>query len=136
MRKLFVWVLIGGVVLGVALVRLAPTDAARWHVPVAFTSDQDMPSGAVRVIPGDAADLQRLQDVALQSPRTEVLAGDVDSGMITFVTRSRWVGFPDFTTVQEVDGMLRMHARLRFGKADLGVNRARLQGWIRQLARG
>ena len=36
-------------------------------------------------------------------------------------------GFPDYTTVQHTGDQLKLFARLRFGKSDLGVNRKRLE---------
>ena len=53
--------------------------------------------------------------------------------MITYVTRSRLIGFPDYTTVEAKDGMVTVFARLRFGRSDLGVNRRRVEGWIKAL---
>ena len=48
------------------------------------------------------------------------------------------MGFPDFTTVSMVaslDGAQPvLFARQRFGEGDQGVNRARVEGWLAQLA--
>ncbi|WP_298835619.1 DUF1499 domain-containing protein [uncultured Roseobacter sp.] len=108
-------------------VRLAPDDPARWHQPVASDSDQDMPGGAIRVIPAEPDALAQA-DVYLQTlPRTTRLAGSAEEGMVTYVTRSRVFGFPDYTTLQYNNGTLRAYARLRFGVSDLGVNRGRLE---------
>jgi len=58
--------------------------------------------------------------------------------MCALQTRSRLWGFPDYTTVvaTEHEGapVLMIHARLRFGKADLGVNKARVQAWLAQMS--
>jgi uncharacterized protein (DUF1499 family) len=35
--------------------------------------------------------------------------------------------------VRQDGDMLQIHGRLRFGKSDLGVNAARIDGWLRQL---
>jgi uncharacterized protein (DUF1499 family) len=73
--------------------------------------------------------------VALATPRTRLLAGSVATGKLTYVTRSRLFGFPDYTTVSLLlpeDGgptYLHMFARLRFGLDDLGVNGARVRDW-------
>lgn len=114
-----------------AYIRLAPSDAARWHVPLGFDADETLVGGARRVIPGDAETLAQLDDIARATPRTKVLAGSVAEGGITYVTRSAGFGFPDYTTVQLTDGQIRIFARLRFGKADFGVNAARVDGWVR-----
>ena len=69
-------------------------------------------------------------------PRTKVLAGSVAEGKITYVTRTRIAGFPDLTTVTLTQlpatgkSTLQIYARLRFGKADLGVNKARVRDWV------
>ncbi|WP_223274705.1 DUF1499 domain-containing protein [Tateyamaria sp. syn59] len=116
------------IVIGVlAFVRLSPTDAAQWHVPVAQTDSQDMASGAIRVMEADPDALARVDAAARDLPRTRVVAGSVEDGRITYETRSKWIGFPDYTTVEYADGLLKMHARLRFGQSDLGVNRERLE---------
>ena len=69
-------------------------------------------------------------------PRTNVLAGDVASRRISFVTRSRVFGFPDYTTLQLSDGTLRAYARVRFGQSDMGVNRERLEGLLAAIKAG
>ena len=60
-------------------------------------------------------------------PRTQVLDGSVEDGRVTYVTRTRVIGFPDYTTLEYSNGQLKAYARLRFGQSDLGVNRERLE---------
>ena len=43
--------------------------------------------------------LAAIDAAARATPRTRVLAGSVEAGMITYVTRSRLWAFPDYTTV-------------------------------------
>ncbi|XDA99596.1 DUF1499 domain-containing protein [Sulfitobacter sp. LCG007] len=117
--------ILGGALL--AYIRLAPSDPDRWHVPVGYTEDADMRDGAVRVIPAGADTFARIDAAAQALPRTQVLAGSVAQGRITYVTRSAAVGFPDYTTVEETDGKVKLYARQRFGRSDFGVNRARLE---------
>ncbi|WP_103333594.1 DUF1499 domain-containing protein [Pseudotabrizicola formosa] len=124
-----------------AFVRLAPTDPARWHVAqedagwAAAPWDAVVPeTGAARLRlslgRGAPADLlARLDGVALATPRTRRLAGSVEEGRITYITRSALWGFPDFTTAEAREDGLYIHARLRFGREDMGVNARRLQGW-------
>jgi uncharacterized protein (DUF1499 family) len=123
-------------------VRLAPSDPGRWHVaPVA-----EGPAGEVVVAglnratlrlgpeAGGPADLlARLDAVALATPRTTRLAGSVEDGRITWITRSALWGFPDYTSAEvQADG-LHIEARSRFGQGDWGVNAARLRDWIAAL---
>lgn len=129
-------------------VRLAPSSVARWHVDPAnpdlhphqgaflLRHDGDMQSP---VYPETAdALLMRAHRVIRDSPRTRVLAGGLQNGHITYVTRSKLWGFPDYSSIkaQSVEGgaALVIYARLRFGKSDLGVNRARVQNWLADLS--
>ncbi|WP_223421171.1 DUF1499 domain-containing protein [Tateyamaria pelophila] len=112
---------------GMLYVRLAPTDVARWHQPIEAAQSADLADGAVRVIAADEQSFERVAQAATSLPRTEVVAGSVAEGRITFRTRSKWIGFPDFTTIEYDNGTLKMYARLRFGQSDMGVNAARLE---------
>lgn len=126
--------LIAALVLGfAAYVRLAPSDPERWNRPIEVDADRDLEGGAMRRVAGAGPRLDRLDEIARATPRTEVLAGSVDDGRITYVTRSKLWGFPDYTTVQRDGADLALFARLRFGKGDMGVNKARLDDWIARL---
>ncbi len=127
------WVLLAVAVGLLAWIRLAPSDPARWHVRPEFTADRDMPGGAVRIIRAGPDALARLDRIARATPRTRLLAGSVEEGMMTWITRSRAFGFPDYTTAWADGERLVIYARLRFGRADFGVNRARVEGWVRAL---
>lgn len=133
MLRMIGWAVLILIVGLLAFIRLAPTDVARWHVPVTAAQDKDLTGGAIRVIDGDAARMQALQDIALATDRTRLIAGSASEGLMTFQTRSRWMGYPDHTTIQLDDGQIRMFARLRFGQSDMGVNKARLERWIGEL---
>jgi len=125
-----------------AYVRLAPSDPARWHIDPMVNNiwPQDssnelvtLTSGALLRLPAAEGLLARLDAVAMATPRTTRLAGSVAEGRITWVTRSRIWGFPDYTTAQAGPDGLYIYARQRFGKADLGVNAARLRDWQSKL---
>jgi len=141
---------------GMAYVRLAPSDPARWHT---LLPSGDLSGGWVMLPPGvdgvgegdDGARagltlfsetpeevLGRLDAIALASPRTRRLAGSPGEGMITWITRSALFGFPDYTTAAaRAEGpvtVLVLHARQRFGRKDFGVNAARLRDWLAQLS--
>lgn len=143
---------------GMAWIRLAPDDPARWHVELASLSESHgwvlLPPGSDPIITnlGGAASeltlseiepeavLARLDRIALATPRTVRLAGSPEEGRITWVTRSAFFGFPDYTTAEaRTDGpvtVLRVWARLRYGRRDFGVNAARLRDWLAQLSPG
>ncbi len=129
MTRMLLWLPVAvAIVLG-AYIRLAPSDPARWHVAPQGEA-RDLKDGVVRVIETGPDGLARLDVIARDTPRTEALAGSVADGMVTYVTRTRVFGFPDYTTVQQDGDALRIHARLRFGRSDFGVNKARVDGWL------
>lgn len=121
-----------------AYIRFAPSSAERWHkMPELTGPGDDLKAGsfrAERVVTGAAQEvLAAIEQRALATPRTRVLAGSVDEGMITFESRSLWMGYPDYTTVAVNEGVLVIYGRLRFGRSDFGVNRARIMGWLETL---
>jgi len=125
-----------------AFVRLAPSDPADWHVDLAAAGFDPGIGQVFCVTPGSRYDpgepmnvvLARLDAVALATPRTERLAGSVDDGRITWITRSALIGYPDYTTAQVMPGNgLCVFARQRFGRGDWGVNAARVEGWMQQV---
>lgn len=133
--------------LGLLYVRLAPSDPARWHGDPLTAQAATRGGWLVRPQGGNAVAevfatrpatlLAAFDRVATTSPRTLRLAGGVNEGRITYVTRSKWMGFPDYTTVTAVPvpggASLAVYARQRFGTDDLGVNRARIEDWLRQV---
>lgn len=133
-------------VLGFALyVRLAPSDPARWHVTPAPAATQDCTveqgegdARATCLLPAAPAEaLAALDAIAMATPRTTRLAGSAGEGRITWITRSALWGFPDYTTAEAAPDAtgtrLTVHARLRFGSSDMGVNAARLRDWLPRL---
>lgn len=128
---MWIWIIIALVILAVAYVRLAPVDEDKVHVPVSASEDEDGKGHCIRVTLAFPGLLKRIDETMRALPRTTVVAGSLSEQRITYMTRSKVVGFPDFTTVQEVDGQIRLYARLRFGRSDMGVNRARLKHVLR-----
>jgi len=133
-----------------AYIRLAPSDPKDWHIAIA-TRDP-IPQGpctdhialvakgarAACILPlTPAAVLDKLEAIALTSPRTLHLAGSAAEGRITWTARSFLMGYPDYVTAevsQTAQGTrLDIFSRQRFGEADLGVNAARLKDWLSQL---
>jgi uncharacterized protein (DUF1499 family) len=130
------WAVVLIVVAGLAWIRLAPSDPAVWHVDPKVTADQDLADGVRRRIISEPQTFAALDRIILATPRTEVLSGSVEEGKVTYITRSQWMGFPDYTTVMKSDNVLELYARLRFGRSDVGVNKARVDGWLDQLKAG
>ncbi|MDX1780434.1 MAG: DUF1499 domain-containing protein [Thalassovita sp.] len=119
-----------------AYIRMSPNAPGQWHQPIAGDRDETFKSGAIRIVPAKAEDFARLHEIALGWARTRVLAGSVAEGRITYITRTAFWGFPDFTTIEQRDGRIALFARLRFGGSDLGVNGKRIDAWLDALAQG
>lgn len=127
------WILLAAIVVALGFIRLAPSDPVTWHKPLTFEADRDLKGGVMRVVETGPDGLERLDPIIRATPRTTVLAGSVADGLITYVTRSAVFGFPDYTTVQQDGGRLKIFGRLRFGRSDQGVNRARVERWLNAL---
>jgi uncharacterized protein (DUF1499 family) len=74
----------------------------------------------------------------MSEPLVQRLAGGPGEDWTTYVLRSRVFGFPDYASVRVLDGAagtssLAIFARARFGRSDLGVNRARVEKWLAAL---
>ncbi|WP_371224028.1 DUF1499 domain-containing protein [Roseovarius sp. 2305UL8-3] len=123
--------------IGVAVwARMAPSDPAIWHAMPGAVTDRDMAGGAMRVVGAGEDGLTRLDQIIRAEPRTQVLAGSADDGMITYIARSRLFGFPDYITTRQNGPQIEIYARLRFGASDLGVNARRLDRWLALLGQG
>lgn len=151
--KILIWIVLFVVSAALALmlwVRLAPVDAALWHVdPTRATrpgpggwllSDVGGDAPAARFDAAPEQIMAQLDRIARATPRTRPIAGDPGEGWITYQTRSRVFGFPDYTSVRATPTpqggtALSILARLRFGNSDLGVNRARAENWVDRLRR-
>ena len=126
-------------------VRFTPSDPEAWHVDPRAVSKPDTPnSWLVRSVGGDAPapefalpapDLAALVDaVVLAQPRTRRIAGSVEAGHMTYLTRTPLMGFPDYVSIRvfatATGASLAAFSRARFGHSDLGTNRARLDAWL------
>lgn len=141
--KILLYFIAALVVLTIALaayVRLAPVNAVDWHVdPEEVTPPADpmyallAGQSAATVSAPALAVAGRLQAIA-EAEGAEVIAGSLGEGFVTFIARSRIIGFPDFISIRLVpeDETTRLHifARARYGRSDLGVNTARVQRWL------
>ena len=117
-------------------VRLAPLPIDRYHRMDSNNAPGDWPARggfeAVRQVPEPRAALETLARAAERTPRTELLEGSVDEGLLTFVTRSAVWGFPDISNIWIDGDRVHLRSHLVFGGSDFGVNRARVEGWLSQ----
>lgn len=124
-----------------AYVRFAPSDPSRWHIDIA-APDFAPPANWAAFCPSPGSresmtgtdPLTTLAEIADSWPRTSRLAGSVEEGRITWVTRSRFLSFPDYATaarIQTSDGpQVCIVSRQRFGSEDMGINAVKLQSWL------
>jgi len=146
-------ILLVAIVVGVsAYIRLAPSRPDVWHVdpltakmpktPNAFIlrkgfRDKPVPEFAISA---DAL-AQRFDALVMSAPRVSRLAGSVSGLWITYLVRTKWMGYPDYVSVKFIAisknrSTLAIFSRARFGRSDLGVNRARVRGWLARLGDG
>lgn len=130
---------------GLAWIRLAPHNRDAVHVEPAEV--EEGARAGIRLLGREAprfpADpetvLATFAEIALNEPRVHLLDGSLDEGMLTFVARSRAVGFADYITVMAVDEgsetKLSVASRPRLPGYDWGVNRDRMDRWLSELAR-
>lgn len=117
-----------------AWVRLAPIDPARFSVEGLAKPTGDHPETggfqAVREVAEPQAQMTALDKIIRATARTRRVEGSPEAGQAAYVTRSAFWGFPDVTTLW-VDGKtVQIRGHLVFGRSDLGVNRARILGWL------
>ena len=129
-----------GIVGLLVYIRLAPSDPAQWDIDIAAT-DFVPPAKWAAFCPSPGtpefvtgSTLAKLAEVADATPGTKRLAGSVEAGRITWITRSRLFGFPDYATAATVETaagpQLCIVSRQRFGQEDAGVNAAKVQSWL------
>lgn len=158
MLRFLGWAVLAVVVLAAGAmiyVRVAPLDPASWHVDPVTAPTPDTPNSFRVLAPGatpgpeemvspvyavpPARLMEAFDSMALAEPRTERLAGTADGqGFVTYVQRTALVAYPDYVSVRAVpagDGRsaLVILSRSRFGKSDMGVNRARITQWLDKL---
>ncbi|WP_424943344.1 DUF1499 domain-containing protein [Aliiroseovarius crassostreae] len=116
-----------------ARVKPLPTDRLHDHPGPQERGTHMMEGGVKYVLPlGQLPEngVERLLEIARSTPRTTEIP---TSSGYTFVTRSKLFGFPDIIRIWQADGHLHIHSHLVIGRSDLGVNGARIEGWIKQL---
>lgn len=122
-------------------VRVVPMDAQRFHIRPALAVPPSSPNFAL-LKGADALILEAaLEDVAARVAQkaaadgAALLAGAPEAGFVTYVYRSRLMGFPDAFSLTidptpEGGARVEIYARARFGYSDLGVNAARVADWV------
>jgi uncharacterized protein (DUF1499 family) len=140
-------ILIGLVILAAAAVigaavyfRAVSMPAETWHVDPASITPPDSPNFELRT-GADAPIFDMTPDVLATridaiatAEGADLIAGAVGEGHMTYVARSRLMGFPDAVSVTLTPvaqgTRLEIYSRSRFGYSDMGVNAARVARWI------
>ncbi len=76
--------------------------------------------------------------VLAQQPRTILLAADTEGAQVDYVQRSARLRFPDIITVRFIPvsssrSTLAIYSRSIYGHSDFGVNRERIEAWLKLL---
>lgn len=129
-RVTYLWLVPLAALAFAAYVRFAPSDPEKWHRAPEIAHNSDTENSARRMVMSGKNGLADLHAVAMSEPRTTVLAGSVADGMVTYVTRSKLMQYPDYTTAVQDGDILKIFARSRFGRKDFSVNATRLDRWI------
>lgn len=134
-----------GAVLAAIILRLVPMPPEIWHVDPAQVTPPDSPNfvllrGAeAPLVEGEVSDVAQRIDNRARSEGATLIAGSVAEGFMTYVARTRLMGFPDAVSIRILpadDGAVRVEifSRSRFGYSDMGVNAARVDRWLGPLA--
>ena len=122
----------------VVWVRLAPSDPNVWHIDPAlkFTGRATNSFQQTFTLDAPISAVLAAWTIPRQSnEHTELLAGDLAENYVTYVVRTRVLGFPDYvsvglTSIDDQTTRLSVLSRSRFGISDLGQNRKRILSWI------
>lgn len=129
-------------------IRFSPMSEERWHVDPATAERPSTPNAFLqRDENGDAPALilsatpeevgAALERVLSTAPRVSRLAGRASDGLVTYVQRSRIMGYPDAISIrlspQGNATRVEVFSRSRFGYGDGGVNAARVSRWMTRL---
>jgi uncharacterized protein (DUF1499 family) len=144
---LYLWIVLA-VVLAVTLFRFLPVDASKFHTDPFVADRPNKPNYYISTDEEGLFDIPAIELINAfeqytnQVARTKVLKRDDSEGyLVTYISRSMVMGFPDFISVKIVEtspttSQIKMISRSRFGYSDLGVNRARVKLWIAALRQG
>ncbi len=157
MKMIIAVFVVGLVLLGYLisfLIATAPHDPDVWHQDplIATTSETPnsfrmAPSGSTQeridaIAPVYSENVfvlaEAFHEFALQQRATVPIAGLPPELMMTYVQRTEKLKLPDYISVKFIDlgdgtSSIAVYSRSRYGYADLGVNRARVERWVKTL---
>ncbi|MCP5085518.1 MAG: DUF1499 domain-containing protein [Rhodobacteraceae bacterium] len=130
-------------------VRFSKGALSRWHVdPLTAVPGeksnyfQMLPSGGQARSPVFPISTEKLavefDNLVMGEPNVTRFAGSPAELHVTYIQRSRRIGYPDYVSVRFIDcadgtSTLAVFSRARYGRSDFGVNRARVERWVKAL---
>ncbi len=132
-----------------AYVRFVPSPPDVWHVDPqtvkkqrkrnVFLMQPDNERSKSPEFEVDALTLARALDAyILSGENANNLAGSPDDLFVTYVVRTRLIGYPDYISIKFIElldgrSTFAIYSRSRFGRNDLSVNKKRVMGWLNEL---
>ena len=127
-------------------IRFAKPNESNWHVDPELVEQNDSrnsylnnsKSGNFSYYAVPIKDLYlKLHEIS-EADKCQRVFGNIDGGLITFVCRSRFLGFPDYVSISLKEhetgkSSLSVFSRSRFGVYDFGKNKKRMKKWLQQL---
>ena len=134
------------IIIVLCYIRFAKPNASNWHVDPELVAQNDLRNSFLNnskssnffyyAVP--IKDLYlKLYEIA-EADKCQRVFGNIDEGIITFVCRSRFLGFPDYISISFKEhetgkSSLSVFSRSRFGVYDFGKNKKRMKKWLQQL---
>lgn len=136
--KIIILVCVVALVVMVLWIRFAPISAEKWHVNPTEVIEPQSPNYYLKTYSIDATISQVLEKFTAPKLPTEtikMLSGSIEGSFATYVARTPLMGYPDMISVSVVSlgenqTQINVFSRSRFGYADLGRNKQRVEGWI------
>lgn len=157
MKKMIAGLLVCLILLGYLasfLIATAPHDPSVWHKDPLTVVTSDTPN-SFRMAPAGSTQeridaispiysedpfilAEAFDEFALQQRATVKIAGLPPELMMTYVQRTEKLKFPDYISVKFIDmgdgnSTIAVYSRSRYGYADMGVNQARVERWVKTL---
>lgn len=128
-------------------IRFAPSSVAKWHVAPNIATSSGKPNEyqlvGNKAVTFDlsASNLSKIvHEYVENQPNITKLEETPEKGLLTFIQRSKIMGYPDYITISilpisENQAQLEILSRSRFGYSDLGTNRKRVDMWVMGITR-
>ena len=116
-------------------IRFSPNPPDKWHIDPSLKQVKNGRSYQ-KAFENVALDADSVFSVtpALNDERAKLIAGSADQGFVTYLLRTKRMGFPDFLSAKLENGVLFVYSRSRFGNAsDWGRNKRRVIAWKNKL---